>query len=70
MAVFAWAIGIETRAFFLLFVHILNSEIRSLQKIWGAGGNNMYQEYGQSTKFYTRRLRPEVQPIGLYTIFD
>ena len=69
MAVFAGAIGIETRAFFLLFVH-LNSEIRSLQNIWGAGGNNMDQEYGQSTKFYTGRLCPEVQPTGLYTIFD
>ena len=30
----------------------------------------MDEEDGQSTKFYTGRLRPEVQPIGLYTIFD
>ena len=30
----------------------------------------MDEEYGQSTKFYTGRLRPEVQPTGLYTIFE
>ena len=60
----------ETRLFFLTFWPTKFRNQKLAKNYGGAGGNNINQEYGQSTKFYTGRLRPEFQPIGLYTIFD